>query len=219
MASVTGAKAEGSGRSSNEVHPSMRQTGRPFGEPNVGMSFDNDPLDRRPDPLQTEPRSARWSADDARRDDYWRGYYDRKRREAERERERASEYYPEYPRPTQRYLEYPDESSAMYRSGSRASRVPGPYPLRNRQGRPFSEMPKKIPVELEDDDYDEVYIVRGDKRGPPTEHFRRQSDSSSEMRIPYTKWMSKTLKGHFVAAMGEFVGTSRFTYKKPSIRY
>jgi aquaporin related protein len=77
-------------------------------------------------------------------------------------------------------------------------------------------MPKTIPVELEDDDYDEVYLARGNRRGPPTELPRRPSIGSSDYRLPYTRWMSKTLKGHFVAAMGEFVGTSTL---KSSISY
>jgi hypothetical protein len=197
---------EGSGRNSNELHHSMRQSMRPLPDPGLNMAFEQDSAERRaaPDPLNPESR-ARLSADDARRDDYWRGYYDRKRREAE------SQYYQEPPRPLQRYLEYPEDQSTAYRSGSRASRAPASYQPRNRMTRPLSDMPKKIPVELDDDDYEEVYIVRGDRRGPPTEVPRRKpSFDSLEYRLPYTKWMSKTLKGHLVAGIGEFVGTSKF---------
>lgn len=81
----------------------------------------------------------------------------------------------------------------------------------------MSDMPRKIPVELEDDDYDEVYIVRGGGGGgrdaPPTDYSRRPSTPNSQsMRLPFTQWMSKTFKGHFVAAMGEFVGTAMFLF-------
>ena len=150
-----------------------------------------------------------------RREDYWRGYYDRKRREAERERE--VQYWPEYPRPMQRYLEYPEEAGTIHRSGSRTSRAPTAYHPRQRITRPLSDMPRKVPVELDDDDYDEVYIVRGGGGGRPpqpprTNYTRRDSSSSSQRRLPFTKWMSKTLKGHFVAAMGEFVGTTMFLF-------
>jgi aquaporin related protein len=80
----------------------------------------------------------------------------------------------------------------------------------------MSEVPRKVPVELEDDDYDEVYIVRGNggkpPRPPPSEYQRPPSLNSDEMRLPFSKWMSNNLKGHFVAAMGEFVGTAMFLF-------
>ncbi|KIW08588.1 uncharacterized protein PV09_00551 [Verruconis gallopava] len=210
MATIPQGKGEASAQNSNEIHSPLRQPGRPLPEPSLGMSYENNQLGQESAAPELKPR---WSADDAKRDEYWRGYYDRKRRETERERETA--YYPDYPRPMQRYLEFPDEGgSTMYRSTSRASRVPMSYQPRQRVTRPMSDMPKKIPVELEDDDdYDEVYIVRGERKHPPTGGPpRRRSLDSSEYRLPYTKWMSKTLKGHFVAAIGEFVGTSMFLF-------
>lgn len=116
MSSAIPGKGADSGRSSSELHPSLRQPARPLPDPSLGMAFENALLDARHDPHSAETKT-RWRTDDARREDYWRGYYDRKMMQAERNRE--VQYYPDYPRPSQRFLEYTDEGGTVYRSGSR----------------------------------------------------------------------------------------------------
>ncbi|CAI6339864.1 unnamed protein product [Periconia digitata] len=48
----------------------------------------------------------------------------------------------------------------------------------------------------------------GGGRGPP----RNMSIPENPMRLPWTMWMNSTAKNHFVAFIGEFVGTTMFLF-------
>ncbi|KAF1988559.1 aquaporin-like protein [Aulographum hederae CBS 113979] len=54
---------------------------------------------------------------------------------------------------------------------------------------------------------------RGGGRLPPPSRGAGYDDRSSEvMRLPLTMWMNSSAKNHFVAAIGEFVGTTMFLF-------
>jgi hypothetical protein len=158
-----------------------------------------------------EPPSAsvtggtRWTLDDARREEYWKGYWDRKR--LERERERESHWYPDYRGPM-RYIEYPDDEDrprAIPRSASRRETRPMPPRPLTRGGRRSMEadiLPVKRPAETE---YDEEYVEMiypegrgGSKRSPPREYMGHKpsfDETSISMRLPFLSWMGNKMKG------------------------
>lgn len=179
-----------------------------------------------PEPPSSVGRGAstRWSLDDQRREEYWRGYWDRKRqeREIEKERERESQWYPEYRRPM-RFIEYPEDemekgqarhsSGGPPRSANRKESVQGlPSALRpaTRMRRRSSEaeaLPsKRAEMEYGDDDNVEAMDHGGrprTKRGgmppgsPPrmVPRYKPSFDSASiSMRLPFLSWMGNTLK-------------------------
>jgi hypothetical protein len=155
------------------------------------------------DPRDDAPlsaRTARWTVDDAKRDEYWRGYWDRRRPDRDNR-----DWYPEYRGP-QRYLEMDDDRpparGLSYRGSKRDSRAPttgyrgrrsfdddGPPPPPHRRHAPG-----------EDDDYDEdIYTEdRGHGRQPPRPPppGRTSLDSDGEpLRLPLTQWMNTHVKG------------------------
>lgn len=213
---VRGSKIEGypARRDSDEaIHDPSPRTAPRDRHPGLGMAFESGipgQSERDPDPRR------RMSMDDARKEEYWRGYYDSKRKDKEREHDRESAYHPDYPRRAQRYLEYDEEraSARPYRSESvRMSRAPPPPPTQYRGESRYIDMPPRRVVDDESEDHDGMYLARDARRGgPPDEPPRRPSLGSSEYRIPFTAWMNTTVKGHFVAAIGEFVGTTMFLF-------
>ncbi|KAF9728944.1 hypothetical protein PMIN06_010351 [Paraphaeosphaeria minitans] len=64
--------------------------------------------------------------------------------------------------------------------------------------------------EGEDDGYRRPKAAYGDggRRGPP----RRPESTEEVMRLPWTMWMNSNAKNHFVAFVGEFVGTTMFLF-------
>ncbi|KAE9988791.1 hypothetical protein EG328_007395 [Venturia inaequalis] len=158
-----------------------------------------------PEPPSSVGRGAstRWSLDDQRREEYWRGYWDRKRqeREIEKERERESQWYPEYRRPM-RFIEYPEDemekgqarhsSGGPPRSANRKESVQGlPSALRpaTRMRRRSSEA-EALPSKRAEMDYgDDDNVEAMDHGGRP-----------------------RTKRGDFVASLGEFVGTTMFLF-------
>jgi hypothetical protein len=147
-------------------------------------------------------RNPRWSMDDSRRDEYWKGYWDRRRNDRERERD----WYPEYRGP-QRYLEFDDERpparGLTYRGSRRDSRAPTMHRARRSYD---GDLPPKRPIETEDDEYeDEVYQERTTRRGgappaPPTNDGHRPSfDSGDGGRLPFTTWMNGTIKNREIS--------------------
>jgi len=184
-------------KSDEEVHLSSPNPAPRDRHPGLGMAFEAG----IPQESNAETRR-RLSLDDARKEEYWKGYYDRKRREKEREQDRESVYYPDYPRRAQRYLEYDEERMSMRplpRSGSvRMSRAPPPPTTHYRAASRYTDLPPRRLVAEDEDDYDEMYMAREprrDRRGPPEDPPRRPSLDSSEYRIPFTNWMNTTVKG------------------------
>jgi hypothetical protein len=169
--------------------PPKDMSSREKGPPQPSMSGYDDDRDGPPG------RNPRWSVDDARRDEYWKGYWDRRRTDRERD------WYPEYRGP-QRYLEFDDDRplprGLSYRGSRRDSRAPTMHrPRRSYDG----DMPPKRPIETEEDDYDDdVYQERSVRRGPappkpPVHDPRRPSmDSGDGGRLPFTHWMNGTIK-------------------------
>ena len=158
-------------------------------DPGLGMPFESEVRDDR-----DVERKRRWSLDEARKDEYWRGYYDRKRREKERE----SQWYPEYRGP-QRYLEFDDDRapSRVYRSLSmRTSKAPVHY---RGPRRSFDDLPPRKPAVIitDDEDYEELYAERPVRGSPPPVPPHKQSldDGSENLRLPFTTWMNQALKG------------------------
>jgi hypothetical protein len=143
---------------------------------------------------------ARWSLDDARREEYWKGYWDRKR--MERDMDRESHWYPEYRGPM-RYIEYPDNDPsprAVFRQPSRRETRPPPPRPSSRVSRNLDEdLPPKRPVETYDEEYVEMIYPegRGRRRGPPPVPPPRPSidEDSTGMRLPFLSWMGNTVKG------------------------
>jgi hypothetical protein len=162
----------------------------------------------RPEPPLGTSRT-RWSLDDARREEYWKGYWDRKR--LERERDRESHWYPEYRGPM-RYIEYPDEEDrprAVFRSSSRRETRPPPPGPSSRARKSF-DGDMLPPKRHNENDYDEEYVEmiypeeRGRRRGPPPVPPHRSSldSSSAAMRLPFLSWMGTTIKGRAFPSIG-----------------
>jgi hypothetical protein len=162
-------------------------------------------------------RNARWSMDDARRDEYWKGYWDRRRMDRERD------WYPEYRGP-QRYLEFDEErermpTRAISQRGSRRESVSMRAPTSRHGGRraSFDEpLPPKRPIETEDDDYEDDYYHEGRggmrrRRAPPPlppspPHGRPSLDSDGEpLRLPFTKWMNSSIKNRKLFQQSELI--------------
>lgn len=154
----------------------------------------------RPEP-PSETSRTRWGLDDAQRDEYWRGYWDRKK--LEREREGEGHWYPEYRGPM-RYIEYPEEEvrpRAVLRSSSRREMRPPPSgpSLRARQSIDGDVLPSRRPIEHDYEEYAETIYPTRRGRGrvpPPPEPARRLSfeETSISMRLPFLSWMGTTLK-------------------------
>jgi hypothetical protein len=165
---------------------------REKGPPPPSMSAYDDERDGPPN-----RERARWSMDDARRDEYWKGYWERRRVDRERD------WYPEYRGP-QRYLEYDDERppprGLSYRGSKRESRAPPTHrPRRSYDG----DIQPKRPIETEDEEYEEdVYAEeprsnmrrRGAAPPPPPPKHRPSIDSGDGGRLPFTAWMNGTIK-------------------------
>lgn len=167
-----------------------------------------------PEPPSSGSRGARWSLDDQRREEYWKGYWDRKRQEREIERERESHWYPDYRGPM-RFIEYPEDE--MEKGQSRASGIPRsasrkemrstmPARLATRMRRSFEAEalpPKRAETEY-GDEYVEMIYPEGrprTKKGsvPPSPprmpRYKASFDSASiSMRLPFLSWMGNTLK-------------------------
>lgn len=166
--------------------------------------------------------NARWSLDDQRREEYWKGYWDRKRqeKEIERERERESHYYPEYRRPM-RFIEYPEDD--MEKGQARQSLAGTPRPVSRKETRsslppatrPSTRMRRSSEAEVLAQkraaaEYGDEYIEGTDhearprmKKGrvtptsPPRmlPRYKPSFDSASiSMRLPFLSWMGNTLK-------------------------
>ncbi|KAF2476098.1 aquaporin-like protein [Lindgomyces ingoldianus] len=60
----------------------------------------------------------------------------------------------------------------------------------------------------ENDDVRPGYYGDGGRRGPP----RRPASTEEVLRLPWTMWMNSSAKNHFVAFVGEFVGTTMFLF-------
>ncbi|KAL1624031.1 hypothetical protein SLS54_003960 [Diplodia seriata] len=126
-------------------------------------------------------------------------------------------YYPDYHGPERRpYYDYDDEHS-LRRNGTASARslreYPGPGALTYRNvtyaekphGPPSPTNPR-VPRQYSDDSY--VYPTSSGGngfRGPP-------SDMGKVVRLPLIWWMNSEAKNHFVAAVGEFVGTFMFLF-------
>ncbi|ORY14145.1 aquaporin-like protein [Clohesyomyces aquaticus] len=167
-----------------------------------------------------------YSGDGRRSDEYYRS-------------PRFDPYYPEYrggrdrePYPEDYYDD--DDRPRPYRRGPRRgstrpplshenfhSRHPrGPGPSRSWDRRRSMDYydepdtPQKPRVHYEYSDEEEPirlgYGHSGDggRRGPP----RRPPSTEEVMRLPWTMWMNSNAKNHFVAFVGEFVGTTMFLF-------
>ncbi|KAF2430109.1 aquaporin-like protein [Tothia fuscella] len=158
-------------------------------------------------------RTNRWTVDDIRRDEYWKGFYDRRRLEREKD------WVPEYRGP-QRYIEMDDERTPArglsYRGSRREVRPPAAYRGRRSVDDGMGPAPRRhAEPDYEDDEDDNYTQYRGQGRQPPRPPPppRTSVDSAGEaLRLPLTAWMNKNVKGHFVATMGEFVGTTMFLF-------
>ncbi|KAF2677774.1 aquaporin-like protein [Lentithecium fluviatile CBS 122367] len=79
-----------------------------------------------------------------------------------------------------------------------------------------SDTPKKARFRYsDDDDYEPdyrrprtAYAAGGGRKGPP----RSPPSTEEVMRLPWTMWMNSNAKNHFVAFIGEFVGTTMFLF-------
>ncbi|QDS70607.1 hypothetical protein FKW77_000378 [Venturia effusa] len=169
-----------------------------------------------PEPPSGGRGTSRWSLDDQRREEYWKGYWDRKRQERELERDRESHWYPEYRRPM-RFIEYPEDEMEKGRAGGTLRS--GTRTRRSFEAEPLP--PHRAETEYADDDAETSYPEGRPraKKGsvppspPRVPHYKASFDSASvSMRLPYLSWMGSTLKSHFVAALGEFVGTTMFLF-------
>ncbi|TID26871.1 hypothetical protein E2P81_ATG01334 [Venturia nashicola] len=205
------------------------------------MSDQKTPVPTRESAFGPEPppggrgANTSWSLDDQRREEYWKGYWDRKRqeREIERERERESNFYPDYRR-QMRYIEYPEDEmekgQVRYsfggppRSAHRRENASRPA-MRMRRSSEAEALPQKsAETEYGDDENVETADHEGKRRmkkgsslpnSPPRmlPRYKPSFDSASiDMRLPFLSWMGNTLKSHFVAALGEFVGTTLFLF-------
>lgn len=196
------------------------------------MSEQKPPIPARESAFGPEPPSSggrgagttRWSLDDARREEYWKGYWDRKRqeKEIERERERESHWYPDYRGPM-RFIEYPEDEAEKGQSRASvslprsASKKEARYtmPVRpttaTRLRRSF-EVAEAIPPKRGEtefgDEYapnDNMYPPEGRPRtrkrvltptSPPRmPRYKPSFDAASvSMRLPFLSWMGSTLK-------------------------
>jgi aquaporin related protein len=159
----------------------------------------------------------------------------------QRKWDRHSDWYPEYRGP-ERYLDWDPASRDIRRGaslrepgvGSTYGRVPGrrsfddeglstagpPPPASHGLRRREKERRRNWDS---DDEYDDEYRTRkparryrddfdgeGGRR-PPAPPTDRESFEEPH-RLPWTKWMGSKAKGHTVAAVGEFVGTTMFLF-------
>jgi hypothetical protein len=174
--------------------PPKDMTSREKGPPAPSMSAYDD---EREGPATRD--RARWSMDDARRDEYWKGYWDRRKIERERD------WYPEYRGP-QRYLEYEEERPPLRGLSYRGSRRDSRAPQSHRPGRSYdADIPPKRAIETadEEEEYEEeVYAEeprrpvrrRGPPPPPPSHNHRPSIDSGDGGRLPFTAWMNGTIK-------------------------
>ncbi|KAK5123784.1 hypothetical protein LTR85_002420 [Meristemomyces frigidus] len=97
------------------------------------------------------------------------------------------------------YQNRPYRRAASVRDPATPSRGPPPPPSRPHR-RPTYDDPS------EDESEDEKPRKKkrdGRERTPPAEEI---------LRLPFTMWMNSSMKNHFVAAVGEFVGTTMFLF-------
>ncbi|OJD35792.1 mip family channel protein [Diplodia corticola] len=126
-------------------------------------------------------------------------------------------YYPDYQGPERRpYHDYDDEHP-LRRNGTASARslreYPGPGALVHRNVA-YAERPHdapsprdpRVPRQYSENSYDYPTSPGGNGfRGPP-------SDAGRVLRLPLIWWMNSDAKNHFVAAVGEFVGTFMFLF-------
>ncbi|KAF4302573.1 Major intrinsic protein [Botryosphaeria dothidea] len=126
-------------------------------------------------------------------------------------------YYPDYNGPERTpYYDYEDDTP-LRRHGTASGRsvreYPGSGPLTYRNAsfadrprRPPSPPRPRVPRQYSDGSYEyPTSPGGGGARGPP-------SDVGKVMRLPLIWWMNSEAKNHFVAALGEFVGTFMFLF-------
>ncbi|KAF2494065.1 aquaporin-like protein [Lophium mytilinum] len=164
----------------------------------------------------------RWGgySDGGRRsDDYgYRGYYPDRRRTTD------GPYYPDHwTPPREPYPDYFEEERRppprAYRRGAGHSRPPPTH--RNYRSERYTEGPPsggpKVHYESDYGSEDEyppqrptlsnmaATLAKGGNGGRPP-------SAEAILRIPWTAWMNSRLKNHFVAFIGEFVGTTMFLF-------
>ncbi|KXS94931.1 hypothetical protein AC578_3926 [Pseudocercospora eumusae] len=182
--------------------------------PRLEFEFGDDNQSQAPPPQRHPSRQQvmRWGPPPTEYDEYERPYYPRPPHEYGRPMRTntlrsgrttgAGDYWGEdadyYNRPHRRMgsLRESDEWRSQVGGGGR-----GPP---SRRGPPYSE--------YEDDpDDDERPLRRRGYRKPPSE---KSSSPPPEIiyRLPFTEWMNKSVKAHFVATLGEFMGTTMFLF-------
>lgn len=192
------------------------------------MSQEKAPIPTRESAFGPEPPTsgnrARWSLDDARREEYWKGYWDRKRQEREIDRERESHWYPDYRGPM-RFIEYPEEEEkgrGVPRSASRRDTRPTPPRPSTRARRSFEAeaLPSKRAETEYGDDYVEMIYPEGrgrSKRTPPpprVPRYKASFDSASiSMRLPFLSWMGNTLKSRMFCSLGRVTTSLRYSLR------
>ena len=67
-----------------------------------------------------------------------------------------------------------------------------------------------VPVDAENRDED--HSKKGNLNPTPSPVRKSTEHDGISVRLPWTKWMNSTAKNHFVATIGEFVGTTMFLF-------
>ncbi|SMY23101.1 unnamed protein product [Zymoseptoria tritici ST99CH_1A5] len=103
---------------------------------------------------------------------------------------------PYYNRPYNRRMTSVRESDEWHGGGGRGP----PRPPRSNRYHSY-----------DDDDSDDQRLRRPRKK-PSMRSDRSTPPPEVVMRLPFTTWMNGSIKGHFVAAIGEFMGTTMFLF-------